>query len=790
MVPVYRRHLSFSVLSTFVLAVSTGVNVLVFTIVNALWIRPLPFPEPERMLTIPGSITFGPRDLSLPAFQIFGGGVAGQVVGNEAFEASRRLPQIDLDGRGLETLSVTSGYFRVLRLTIRGRDFSDEDEREGAEPVAIISDQLWDRAFARQPEIVGAVVRSTPIPVRIIGIAPPGFTGARRGELTDIWIPISVGQRAAPEDVARTLLVLARLGPGQTFTEVSERFLALYDPRLFRSFQTALTPLDSVFGTPDTATFVMREGKGLLLAAGLAMLVLLSGCATIAALVLMHYERRRSELALKIALGAGRRRLVLELMRELAMVAAIGGVASMVIAVVGVRLVGALNLPGGVEIGRLDLTIDWRVLAIATVATSLTLLAAVSVPIARTTRLRLAGELLAGPSGATLGSLRVRQTLLTFQVCMSIIILIVAGLFVRAVNHSLGRGAGFDIDRTLFVSVPSKPTPERDLQRLRTMQTERSERLRDVLRTVPGVNDLAHGFAPIGPDALRAGRRASTAKVANREFSLWIDRLAGSPELLSVLGVPMVTGRSLAAADAFGIPVPAVITQSLAARLWPDGGAVGETFHLVELRGGPYQVIGICRDFPFGSLTRPGDGTIVTARSGGFETKLAIRTDSPATVAAMVRRTINQAGVRVASGEELVARDIGRQRLGAWVFSGFGFAALLLGVGGTFGLVAYLAESRRREFGVRLALGASLRDLVRHGLIASMTPVSVGVAAGLGLGAVISQTFKALLAGISTLDAVTYIGVAVTMLGSAMLAGLAAAWRLRQTTPSDALRAS
>jgi ABC-type antimicrobial peptide transport system permease subunit len=169
--------------------------------------------------------------------------------------------------------------------------------------------------------------------------------------------------------------------------------------------------------------------------------------------------------------------------------------------------------------------------------------------------------------------------------------------------------------------------------------------------------------------------------------------------------------------------------------------------------------------------------------------ELVVRTDHPELVVGLIRRTIKGEVVRVATGREVVARDIGRQRLGAWFFSGFGLAALLLGVGGAFGLVAYLAESRRREFGIRLALGADMSHLVRRGLAAALAPVSAGIAAGLILAAIVSQVFEAFLVGISALDAVTYVLVAVSMLACAAVAALAAAWRLRRTNPSEALRA-
>ena len=222
-----------------------------------------------------------------------------------------------------------------------------------------------------------------------------------------------------------------------------------------------------------------------------------------------------------------------------------------------------------------------------------------------------------------------------------------------------------------------------------------------------------------------------------------------------------------------------------------EGGAAGqvETTEYnaglrpqIEIGGQVPEILGVTSGY-FRVTAEPG-------KSSAIVSNFVIRTENPEMVAGMVRRTIKGEVVRVATGREAVARDIGRQRLGAWFFSGFGLAALLLGVGGAFGLVAYLAESRRREFGIRLALGADMSHLLRRGLTAALAPVSTGVAAGLIIAGIVSQVFEAYLVGISALDAVAYLLVAVTMLGCTTIAALAAAWRLRRTNPSDALRAT
>jgi predicted permease len=794
-----RSHPGYLVMAIFVLAVAVGVNLLVFTIVNALWIRPMPFPDPERVVTVTQSVWVR---LDAPRLQIFGGGIAGQVDTTDYYAGLR--PHLEIAGRLPETLGVTSGYFKVLQLPIRGRDFSEDDEREGAEPVAIISDRLWSGAFARRDDVIGAVVPAQPFSLRVVGVAPPDFSGARRGEQADVWVPTSVVNRLAPPDwngKSLALMAIARLGPDQTVALADARFWELTDPRerefleeleIRMARRPRVVSISDVFGTPETRSFMVNERDGALVVGGLALLVLLGGCATIAALVLVHYERRRAELAVKMSLGAGRGRLIRELLRDLSLVAAAGTAGGILVAAFGTRVMPSMRLPGGVDIGRLDLSIDWRVCAVAAAATIGTLLLAAVLPLARATRPRLASELVGNTSSTTLASQRARQALLALQVCATIIVLVSAGLFVRAVAHGFGSAPGFDVDHTVFVSIQEGSPwtrPGNDTAFRPDLIARRIARLRDALRDIPGVQEVADGIAPIGP----ASRFViNKLKAENREYEVSAAQLRGSPELLSTLGVPILRGRSLTLADVDVRPYPAVITQSLARRLWPAGDPLGQLLRAPVSRYGPFVVVGIARDFPFGSLTDPGDGAVITAQPNlnGMTSFFVVRTETPSMVAASISRTIEAQVVTATAGREVVARDIGRQRLGAWFFTGFGLAALLLGVGGTFGLVAYLAESQRKEFGVRVALGATLGHLVRRGLAAALVPVFAGVASGLFFAGVASRLFTSLLAGIGALDVVTYASVAAITLGCTTIAALTASWRLRRTSPADALRAS
>jgi len=796
------RHRGYIASATTTLAVAVGVNLVVFTVVNALWLRPLPFPEADRLVTITN-----PPFLSLdaPALRTFEA-VAGQVITSDRESGLQPRIVFDRVKRNVETVAVTPGYFQLFRLAIRGRDFTLSDDRLGAEPVAIISDRLWSRDFARRPDVIGAVAAADPFPIKVIGVAPPDFQGARRGEKVDVWIPATLLRRVAGLDASPpgplTFMAFARLHRGQTPADVARRLVETADERQRRFMEGyAIVPLRDVFGTPESRTIVIREGGALRVVGGLAMLVLFGGCATLMALVLVHYERRRSELAVRLALGASRARLAGELSREVGILAIAGTVGAVLIALWALRSIPSLSLPGGVDLGRLDLSMDWRVLGVAAAATVLTLVTAAWLPIARFTRASLAGELAAGPAMTTsASSQRVRQALLALHACVTIVVLVAAGLFIRAVIRGFGDAPGFDAGRTAFVTMQLKAALPRGGDS-RSMDTwmkavaERTNRLTEAFRSVPGVDDVATGLPPVGPEAANALLVPGGVETRGERRELLLGRMSVSPALLRTLGIPILAGRGLTASDATANPSPAVVTASLADRLWPGANPLGQVLSLPGRGGCRCQVVGIARDFTFGSFSRPATGVVMTAGSGrfGIEPHFVIRAADPGMVADGIRKAAHVTEpeaewLKIETGQEIVTRDLGRQRLGAWFFSGFGVAALVLGVGGVFGLVAYLAESRQREFGVRLALGATPRSLVWRGMVAGLGPVAFGVAAGLFLAAWLSRLVASLLAGVSALDPLTYATVGLTMVGCATVSGLCAALRVRSLTATEALR--
>jgi putative ABC transport system permease protein len=782
--------------------------------VNALWLRPRPVRDPARVVVISSTSVVGDEPVDLvkmtmleefrnaPVFD----GVAGQVAAGGLMGDFRPRLVIDRVGHAVETLAVTADYFSVLGVAVTGRGFAAEDDRLGATPVAIISDRLWKSELGGRMDVVGAVLATSHVPVRIVGVAPAGFRGARLGEQIDLWIPRTLVPRAsnlagAPDvgseflDRLMPLVGLARLKAGVTTAE-AERAIAKPRSRFI------VRPIEDVFGTPNRPTIIVREQSVLRILMVTAALVLLAGCATLLSLVLVHYERRRQELAVRLALGASRAQMARRLCLELLGLGAIGAASAMAVTAGTIRTLPALNLPGGVDLSRLDLTIDWRVAAAGLTAAGIALAVAAATPIMRFSRASLVRSLVSATTTGPPSSFRIRRTLLGLHVAATLVVLVAAGLFVRTVAYGFGRGPGFDVAHTAFLELqPSameffEPAEGRDQEGEGARKAAAYARLLSGLRGLPGVEIVALGEPPIRPEQARSIDPTDvTADGVGRQMAVRTSSVP--PEYLSALGVHVGAGRGLTADDVTTAGVrPAVVTASFASTLWPGASPIGREF---TVRSSTYETVGVVPDVACLSL-RLACARIYTASTAGpsregvgIAVTLRARGDADGLVAPAMRvaREIFPKAPRleVRSGRDLMALDLGQERLGAWFFSGFGLVALALGLGGVFGLVGYLAESQRRELGVRMALGATHVDLVGRIVWAGVRPVAIGTMIGLAAAAVLTRSLESVLLGVTRLDAWPYAGAATLMLGGALAGSLVAAWRIRGLSPIDALRA-
>jgi predicted permease len=832
-----RANRRFAVVSCLTLTLCLGANLLVFTIVNALWLRPPPVADPGGlvMITNPGGMgsteghSWAEAGLKQLRDQPIFAGVAGQVA-TSGFDASF-LPHIvfERSAGAVEALAVTPQYFSVAGVRLVGRDFSLDDDRPDAAPVAILSDRLWGTGFGRDASVIGATIPATPVPLRVIGVAAPRFHGVRLGERVDVWIPRALTRRVALGGMARDnppLLAMARLAPGVSVAGAQQAMYADWrvsqatgpspPPGVVRAPSTppmgfsfvsglpvplALAPITRVFGSPTSRTLVVGEDGVLFVAMLTAILVLLGGCATLMVLVLVSCEQRRQEFAVRMALGCSRTRLMTALLVELTAILTVGAVAAMGLAVLGVRALPALSLPGGLEITRLDLTPDWRLAAFGVLGALVTLALAGTGPLLRSTRPVLASDLALSSGRSTPSSYRARRVLLAAQVAATVIVLVAAHLFVVTVRDGFTRSPGFDVDRTLFVELQARSmymsTRAEGEARLASV-AQRLPGLLDALRRVPGVELVAIGRAPLGLDQAILATRPTEVETASGTRTIRLSGIGGTPEYLQALGANRLAGRLLTTADirTGTAERPCVITASLAQALWPDGAAIGQRFK----RGLPFEVVGIVSDIAQGSLRLDQRAAVFSAWSidqgaSAEMVSLTLRvTGDPTAFSGPIREAITSTfgtlpRVEVSTGREVVARDLGRERLGAWFFSGFGLVALALGAGGVFGLVAHLVAARRREFGVRLALGATPQSVMGLALSAGIQPVTVGVVVGVAAAAGLAATVRASLTGIRPLDLPAALTMPLVMLACAAGAGLIAAWRVRRISALEALRA-
>jgi predicted permease len=816
------RARGYALLAVLTLALAVGANLVVFTLVNALWLRPRPVADPDRVVVIsnrsvPGSLIDSIRTErleSLRAISIFES-LAGQVNTAGLMGGYRVTARLDPVGRDVETAAVTHEYFSVLGLQIRGRDFTGDDDRAGAPPTAIVSDRLWRTAFGARSDIIGSTVRSSHGPIRLAGVAPAGFHGARLGEQFDVWVPRAAAPvlgtsadvvTASPDDGAvmlklMPLLGLARLRPGVTPAQAEQHLTAL-DPKA----RYVVRPLAGVYGSPARATVTLDEGTVIRIVAVTSGLVLLAGCATLAALVLVHYERRRRELAIRLAIGSSRRRLAARLTMELLVLAAAGTGLAVLIAGWSLAALPALTLPGGVDLDRLDLRTDGRVVTVAASVSALAMLLAGGVPLIRFSRPALALSLTAGAGTAAPTSLRFRRALLATHAGATLVVLVAAGLFVQTMRYGFGAGAGFDVDRTLFLGVqpgvaeffdpregPSQPGME---ARKRAAYL----RLLEDLAALPGVSAVAVGSAPLRPDADQPP--SLRLVVDGQERQPPFGMIVTDPAFSQAIGLPILAGRGLTLGDGSSA---ALVTSAFASAIWPDATPIGRHFarQIPVPRSAPrletYEVVGVVPDFVSGSLRTGGRAGVILARGRdeafrsiglGVVVGTTARADElKPRIERLAADVFPKASrLTVESGADLVARDLGRARLGAWFFSGFGAIALGLGLAGVFGLVAYLAEARRRELGIRMALGAEPGRLVRSAIGTGLVPVAIGVVAGLVVAALLARSVESLLHGVSALDPLSYTAAGLLLLAGAAAAGAFAAWRIRRVSPMDALR--
>jgi putative ABC transport system permease protein len=795
---VFARHPAYVVTSLATVTLAVGANLVVFSFVNALWLK-------RRAVDLDRVVLVG-RDFDIPDGSRYSEGgldrlrqtgafeaLSGQVVTSGMFEGMQRRVALTGHPDSFESAFVTPDYFAVLGVQVRGREFRAADEGTSESTPAIISDRLWRTILHGRPDVIGLRIPATPLPLQVVGVAAPGFQGARLGERVGVWLPHRVAAQLTGQPIddwvhtVLPMLALGRLRPGDSIE--SARATLATSPR----GTPDLVPLEQVFGAADLPMVRVGGGDVMAMSFVMAAFVLAGGCATLMALALVHYERRQRELVIRAALGASRSRLAVQLSLELLGVAAVGTATAVSVSAWALGALPAFSLPGGVDLGRLDLTLDWRVVLVGFSGCLFALGIAGFVPVVRFTRAAANTNLMARTATAARSSLRMRRSILVVHAAVTTVVLVAAVLFVQSVTQALALGAGFDAGRVVFATAQTRYKFMRDdgpvLAARKARDLAASLDVVEQIKNLPGVETVALGAAPLGVEREYQLAQRFTFDTDAGSHEEAVGRMSVGNNYLDALGVPLLAGRT-------GERNEAVVTPAFAQLVWGEESALGR-----RMKQGSWSVtvVGVA-DFAFGAIRRGsqpavlyfGGTTVASMVNNQGELALTIRTSRPETIGRSVDRLLSGAFpegvVRVTTGSALVDADLGRERMNAWIFSGFGFVTLVLALVSVFGLVAYVIESRWREFAVRMALGATRGSIASRALLAGLEPVAIGVVGGVAAAAAMSGTIQAYLYGLSAIEPASYVGVSVVLIGGAFIAAAIAGRRILAVSVADSLR--
>ena len=803
---VARRSPGFTAAAVVSLAIPIGFNTAAFTTVDSLLFRPLPVSRPAELVDVytsdPGverySTTSYPDYLDLRAEnEVFTGMAA-----HTSMVAAVRVDE-DVDLVMGET--VTGNYFRLLGVRpVLGRLLAPEDDRPGAARVAVISDRLWERAFGRDPGVLGRSLRIQSQPYLVVGVAPSGFAGMVPVLDADLWTPmtwvgdvVTVGIRSFVDSPGGTplerrgdrwLFVKGRLREGVTPAQAAASLdvimanLAAAWPDSNEDRQVSLTLTDDVRLPPQVAGAVDVLLFGLILVVGIILLV---ACANVMGMLLARAVARRREIGVRLAVGAGRGRLVRQLLTESLLLSSLGAGAGLALAW---GLLRALSAAPPL-LDTIPLNFDFVPGARAFVFTA-ALAAGVGVlaglvPALSATRPNLVRDLNGAVAVARVGGRRwvLRDALVAAQLAATVPLLVLAGLLAREAVGAVGVSPGFDADRVATVRL--------GLDVIGYQRDRVEPFLRDALervRSMPGV-EAASLASSVPLDILSNTQNVLVRGVHGPDDrGTSVDTVDVSADYFDTLGVALLQGRSFTTADTRESPRVAVVSEAMARRFWPAGTAVGRRFRLSEWGGREYEVVGVSADYEVNS---PGEDAapylhlavlqgllvrgVLLARTGG----------DAAALSADIRRELRRMEPDVffpRQGDtlrETAAARLRPTRAAASVVIASGVVALALGAIGLYGVVAYLVMQRRREFAIRAALGARSGALLRLVLATGGWVVAFGVGSGAVLAFVATRVVARMTGGgIPLADPVVWAGALLLTVAVAAAAHVGPARRV------------
>lgn len=786
------KHPGFTTIAVITLALGIGANTAIFSVVNAVLLRPLPYQEPERLIRLwesnPGR---GLPEFSASALN-FEDWRKQQTVCEQL--AAYEFATFNLTGGGeperVAALGVTANLFPTLGTPpALGRNFLPEEEQAGRHRVAILSDGLWRRRFGADPQLIGRQVQLSGENYTVVGVMPPRF---QLTPGTELWTPLMLDAALAPWHANRShhnIHVIGRLKSGVSLAQAQ----AAMDV-LARQLEQQYPKSNAGWGVRMRAFYdwlvpeqVRRSALVLFAAVGFVLLI---ACANVANLTLARAATRRREMAIRAVMGAGRTRVMRQLLTESLLLATLGGLAGALLARWGVALIkagAALNIP------RLNETrIDLRALGFTLIVSLLTGLIFGLAPAWQASKLNLNETLKEGGRG---GDSRrgLRGALVVGEVALALVLLLSAGLMIRSFANLQNAPLGFAPENVLVmqINLPGSKYGEK------AQRVNFYNQLLERLRAAPGVVDVAvvtqlplFSGASWAQEITLEGREAapSDARLSARTF-------AATPRYFQTMGIPLLQGRDFIEQDGGDGPLNLIVSESFARRFWPNENPIGKRF-----RTGAFDL--------FGTVV----GVVANVRNAGLEseggpafyfsygrigmpalTVVARTVAPPETMASALRAQAHSLDrdlpvYNVRTLDQLVYNAAGQPRFQTTLLSLFSLVALLLAAIGVYGVMAYAVAQRTHEIGVRMALGAQTRDALRLVVRQGMTLSLIGVAIGLALAFGSTRFLRGLLYQVSATDALTFAMIPLLLVGVTLLACYVPARRATKVDPLLALR--
>ena len=787
---------SFAIVAILCLGFGIGVNTTIFSMVDGVLFKPFPYHDPDRLLAIGIAEEHSDNDPSLSYLDLKDWREAAT-----AFEAigavtARSLTVVDGTGEPERYLgaAISADMFPTLGIQpAMGRNFTAEEDGPSGGSAVLLSDNLWRSRYRSDPGVLGRQITVNTVLRTVVGVMPPRFQFPFNQQL---WVPLGLTSGREPR-TSRGLLVFGRMKPGVTIERARQdartvaSTIALRHPDIHKGTEGKVNTLRELF-IPNDVTLIL----GMMMAG--VTLVLFIACSNVANLLLARATGRRRELSVRAALGAGRARIIRQLLTESVVLSLLSIPLGVVLAQIGTRLVAA-DLPVDQVPYYIRWEVDWRSLLYTVAIAMSTALVFGLFPALHATRGNLHETLKEGTRGNSMSRSLLRNALVVVQISLALVALVGALLFVRSFLNLDTYQLGFDSKPllTLRIYMPG------DVYEAKDARARRVEDVLQRLEAVPGIQAaFASNMIPIAGGG-GGGRVVVEGRAVEAGREPFISFTGVTPHFFQTLGVGVVRGRNFSGAElAAGVRTPvAIVNQAMARRFWPNGEPLGARFRVLDNPDAAdwFTVVGISPDIKQNSIG-PGETeadpaayvsyTFQQTLSTGFTIRTA---GSPAAMTNAIRAEIRASDPNLPIALVQTMEDVRRisfwqAGLFGWIFGIIGVVGLILASVGVYGVMSYSVSQRTQEIGVRVALGAARRDVLRLIVRQGMTLAGAGVAAGLVIGPLLTSFSRTQLHGVSPFDPLSFGVVAALLLSVAFLASSIPARRAMNVDPVVALR--